>query len=267
MNYGSYDASMIISLNSKISNITESIYIEDINLPYGTIPIMYVSCVPKELLPKCIELICWRMISIHKRSFNSDIIQSSINFINVSLGQAATTRRLLSEIQINMNSQIARCQENLIGLEVQIKLAISKLEPILDDTKNLDDTKKLDDTKNFNEKKYKLIHKTEIHDTCFILSYFCKKDRNLLLQLISLDWVNIYISDDCNVILESLPIITIYVEPKKTKTKLLIDCNVLLNNVDKNNKEFKLDKNSNMYITVLNQYIINVLLYIVKKDC
>lgn len=134
MIYGNYEAGIMISYAAKFTGITDSVYIENKELPYNRVPIMYLSEIPFDLIIKCIEILFLKIHVTQERQSAYTQLESSIMFINIALQQSASTRRVLSELSNTVSSQIQRCQENLISLELQIKQSIkninSKLETV-----------------------------------------------------------------------------------------------------------------------------------------
>lgn len=128
LTYGSYDSGLLVSLNSKFTGIAESLHLVDHTTPYGKVPIMFVSEAPDDLLLKCVQLICLKSMVNTDKQCNADLISVSINNINQALQHSASTRRMLSDMQSTLSSQINMCQEQLIGGEVRIKDSIRYLE-------------------------------------------------------------------------------------------------------------------------------------------
>jgi hypothetical protein len=128
MIYGSYDSGLMISYKSKFVGISNSIYIDDRTLPYGKVPIMFLSNLSETLITQCIEVLCTKMSVEIDSKTNLTQIENSISFINTALCQSSTVRRLLSDLQTNTSNQIQRCQEQLIGCEVHVKQAIRQMK-------------------------------------------------------------------------------------------------------------------------------------------
>lgn len=140
LTYGTYDAGLMISYASRFSGIADNIHIEQKDLPHGAINVMYVSDIPPVLIIKCIEILFIKVCIVQEKQSNYSELESSVMFINTALQQSATTRRMLSELQLNISGQIQRCQENLIGLEVQVKQAIKKIDTQIISIKSVDKT-------------------------------------------------------------------------------------------------------------------------------
>ena len=102
MMYGSYDAGLMISHKSPFVGISESIYIDVQSLPYGQVPVMYLSDLSSKLVTQCIQLLC-NKLSVDSQCKNSmSKIRSSVSFINNShICQEATC--IL--INVSKNSQ------------------------------------------------------------------------------------------------------------------------------------------------------------------
>jgi hypothetical protein len=126
LSYGSYDAGLLISYTSHFAGYKESVIIESFTTPYGSIPVMIVAEVPDNILTCCIEVIANKMSVVTDKK-NSLNLSGSLSYINTVLSQSGATRRLLSDLQKTTSTQIQKCQENLIGLEVHIKQALRQI--------------------------------------------------------------------------------------------------------------------------------------------
>jgi hypothetical protein len=135
LSYGSYDAGLLISYKSRFSGYKESVIIESFATPYGSVPVMIVAEVPDHILTCCIEVISTKMsvVADMKAGVN---LSGSLSYINTALSQSGATRRLLSDMQKTTSSQIQKCQENLIGLEVHIKQALRQITNVDSDSSN-----------------------------------------------------------------------------------------------------------------------------------
>ncbi len=130
LTYGVYDAGLLISYNSKFTGIENSIHIENHVLASGTIPIMYLSEIPTNIIAKCIEILFIKTETIIERKTDQTKIENVLNYINTSLQQVALTRRTLNDLNSYISTQIQNCQTNLMGLEVQIKHSIQQIKHI-----------------------------------------------------------------------------------------------------------------------------------------
>lgn len=126
ISFGNYDAGLIISYKSKFPRISKSLHIENMRTPYGAIPVMYLSKMPREHIIKCIEILCERAVNSTIKSIQIDI-SDSITYINTVLDLSGSTRRLLNDLQTMVGTKIQKCTENLISCEIQIKTALNKL--------------------------------------------------------------------------------------------------------------------------------------------
>jgi len=134
LTYGVYDAGLIISYSSKFRGINESIHFNNHHLSSGQIPVMYLAAVDATIILQCIEILFLK-ISTHSPSYNLKHLENLISVINNSLNQSATTRRLLTEMQMYNMSQMQKCHEHLISYEVHIKCAIKQLYQEMDNIK------------------------------------------------------------------------------------------------------------------------------------
>lgn len=256
LTYGSYDSGLLVSLNSKFTGIAESLHLTNHTTPYGEVPIMFVSEAPDDLLLKCVQLICLKsMVNIDKQC-NADLISVSINNINQALQHSASTRRMLSDMQSTLSSQINMCQEQLIGGEVRIKDSIRYLEYQLstiqintndpfgdnpfstfggntatttnafgqtDNTTTIISTTTNDTTDAFNEGKTNKTPPDNLQQ--FKLSYYKYSDYPLINQLLDFKWDKIeQDKEKGNGVLTSKSVI-IYINPFKTKTNITINKN------------------------------------------
>ena len=252
LSYGSYDAGLLVSYKSNFVGRPNSITMESTILPYGTVPIMLLAKVPDNLLNCCIEVISNKMCTITEVRIDQSSILSSINFINTSLQQSGETRRMLSELQITTTTQIQRCQENLIGGEVQIKQALRQMKreikkqqyilPHIPDysgrADNIIDTV-ITPSENLPEVKHVGraidqfsdshipgdMHSSTSDDSGesdFIYSKYCVKDQPLIQQLTDFKWINISQSDDGTSASFEAGFINIDTKPLKTRTRIEI---------------------------------------------
>ena len=127
LSFGSYDAGLLISYNSKFVGIAEHIHIEEPCLPCGKIPVMYLSSTVDLLILQAIELIIAKSIIQQNKDVNIDRIESLIEHINNALSNSADVRRMLSELQTTVSKSVQKCQENLITHESHIKRSIREM--------------------------------------------------------------------------------------------------------------------------------------------
>lgn len=131
INFGHYDAGLIISYNSRFVGIPDDIYMENRATPYATIPIMFLSNTNNLLILQAIKILMLKTIVSVEHSFDISKLESMLEFINNSMMQSSLTRRCLSDLQTGINTQIQKCQENLTSLEVQIRHTIKEMEKLI----------------------------------------------------------------------------------------------------------------------------------------
>jgi hypothetical protein len=134
LTFGSYDAGLIISYTSKFTGVTDNICLEERDLSYGRIPIMYLANVDDSLILQAIKILMLKTVVHNEQEVNMNKIESMFSFINQGLSQSALTRRMLSELNSNMSKSIQKCQENLLTLEVQIKRTIKEMGKVVDES-------------------------------------------------------------------------------------------------------------------------------------
>ncbi len=118
---GNYDCGLLISVQSRIVGMTESINIVDKTLLTSNIPVMFVSKLPDNILLTCIELLFKRV------TINTSIqVDRSLVHINAALHQSANVRRLLTELNKTINSQLIDAQNMLMSMEIQTKQLLSQ---------------------------------------------------------------------------------------------------------------------------------------------
>jgi hypothetical protein len=217
INYGNYDAGLIISVSSKFCGISDNIYVEQRDFSYGKIPIMYLAEVPDELITHAIKIILLRASNRNKSSNvgNVDVenVTNILNYINSALGQSATTRRMLSELNNTLTNSINKCQENLIAQEVQIKQAIGKINDILKLDNNISGVSDKDDDKSSIEKDDSKENVGSID-----IKAFMNNDRNIVMTFYTYKWKDI---DYCTYTFTN-EYIQVQLEPLKSKTKIYI---------------------------------------------
>lgn len=125
--YGSYDAGLMISYNTKFVGIAEHIFIDDVCLPTGKIPIMYLSTKDESIILTAIELITNKVIVTDQKNMDINSIEILIESINNSLANSAIVRRNLSDLQMTVSKNIQKCQENLMAHEMVVKKSIKEM--------------------------------------------------------------------------------------------------------------------------------------------
>jgi hypothetical protein len=128
MTFGHYDAGLMVSYGSKFTGIDNNIAIESKPLAYATVPVMYCADISPDLMLECIKVLFLKLQVTKDKQTDISYIQSAIACVNNALGQSSMTRRLLSDLQMTVSTQIQRCQENLLGGEIQIKRATEELQ-------------------------------------------------------------------------------------------------------------------------------------------
>ena len=127
LNFGSYDAGLIISYNSKFVGIADHIYLEEPCLAYGKIPVMYLSTSDSLIISQAIELLIVKAIVKQSKDVNVDRIESLIEHINNALANSSDVRRLLSDLMGSISKSIQKCQESLVTHESHIKRALREM--------------------------------------------------------------------------------------------------------------------------------------------
>lgn len=135
LTYGSYDAGLIISYSTKFVGISDNIYLEQKDLSYGSIPVMYLANVSEDLILQAIKILMLRVTAQAKHDADLDKLGGILSCINSALSQSAITRRILTELGTTVNTSIQRCIEQLITLEVQVKRSIAEISCIMDKSK------------------------------------------------------------------------------------------------------------------------------------
>ena len=273
MTYGNYDAGLLVSRKSNFVGHPESVCIEDVTLPYARVPVMYLAKIDDELLNSCIEVICAKMSTIAHVQMDQASIMNSVNFINTSLSQSASTRRLLSEMQTTMTSQIQRCQENLIGCEVQIKMALKNMKreierphivlPNAPSMSSRDDN--IQDSPGSITPDIPVLEEEEVvrdeppELTDFDFRKFCGKDRPLVQQLADMPWSGISQDEKgIDATFEST-FVNLDIKPLKTKTRVEIFDSDNVGMEVPEDLTSQLVRKSNKYIGSLTQELIDTL--------
>jgi hypothetical protein len=199
LSYSNYDGGLLISYQSKFVGIAQSVIIEEKVLSSRKYPIMFVSGLSNDLLLKCVELLFAKIDTNMSKSRTYQKIENCVEYINNATQQSNITRRLLSELQTSMATQIQKCQENLLSMEVQIKHAVDQMivteskEPTIwsVSVKKIDIKNPKDDRKLITYKKFNL------------------KDVDVLETLLNLPWASIELTPD-------------YIELKSTRVSIQV---------------------------------------------
>jgi hypothetical protein len=129
LTYGNFDAGVLYSASSKIVGVTQSVHLETKDLPYGQVPVMFLSDISSDFILKSLELLALRLLVQKEKTRSLDQVHSLVVYINVAISQSAAVRRILNELQRGVSDHVNRCQELLIGLEVQFKQAMISIDP------------------------------------------------------------------------------------------------------------------------------------------
>lgn len=249
LTFGCYDAGLIISYNTKFAGIHDSIFLEQRDMSYGKIPIMYLANVPEDFIIHAIKIIMLKTIVAADKEITSTKLESMLNFINSALAQSSMTRRTLSELNHSVSNSIQKCQEQLVSLEIQVKRTINEISGLIETTvvadyarikpdlipardDNLDEIISLDlanlpeippYTPAVQESKPKSLNTREVlrmlaaRKKTISTAQICGKDRPMVERLSLMDWDNIE-----DLTLEN-DAITIRLVPIKTKTKVILE--------------------------------------------
>ena len=194
--YGNYDAGLLLSFDSKISGVTKSIAITEQPTPTGTIPIMYLSKLSHSLITQCIEILFARIISKQINIVKTNLINNYINYVNQMLDQSGGTRRLLTDLNTHLTTQIQKCQENLITMETSIRQAGDNLHMSLMEKPQTTFSKYIK----------------------FVYQNYNQKDRPLVYQLLDNEWVSIKLNTK-DIILTNEKF-KVKLQPLKASTKI-----------------------------------------------
>lgn len=245
LTFGCYDAGLIISYTTKFSGIHDNIFMEQKDLSYGKIPIMYLANIPDDFIMHAIKIIMMKTIVSADREISSTKLESMLNYINSALAQSSMTRRTLSDLNNSVSSTIQKCQEQLVSLEIQVKRTINEISGLIDTTvaanyaklkpdpipardDNLNEATPLDLT-NISEippyveeskelKPIRTLGKIRAAKKNAIdMSKICSKDHPMVKQLMLMEWENV---EDMTLENEA---ITIRLVPMKTKTKVILE--------------------------------------------
>jgi hypothetical protein len=276
--YGNYDGGLLVSQKSHFVGRPESIYIEDVTVPYATVPVMYLAKIDNDLINSCIEVICAKMSTLVAVQMDQSTIMNSVNFINNSLQQLGVTRRILSEMQLTTTSQIQRCQETLISSEIQIKMCLKQMRNEITHPKIitsptpkfiLRDDHPIDNISIISADPLPLVDNLKFDkiervndlpdDIIFIYKKFCVNDTTLIHQMTEFGWSKISQDDNgTNARFES-PFVNIDVKPLKTKTRVeIFDVDNVGMSVP-NDITTLLTRHSKKYIGTLTQVLIEAM--------
>jgi hypothetical protein len=192
--YGNYDLGLLVSYNTKFVGYNNHIHIETKCLPHGQIPIMYLAMVPKDIVNKCIEML-FMYVETKFYKCPTDKIYTACSYINGSLNQMASVRRVLNEMQNSLQTHIQKCQEQIMTFEVQIKHALNEM------------TKPMDSEEN--------------KEKSIIDSIRPKRNASLLFTILNYDWRNKEFTDSFIILTEETFSVTISYKTKELHTIIL----------------------------------------------
>lgn len=124
---GNYDCGLFISVSSKITGIPPGLSIIETNIPR-----MYLSEVSDDITLHAIQLLMLKIIVFKQRETKLTNLEASLQNINNTLEHSYETRRILCEMQNDLNSSVNKCQQNLLSIEVKIKHSIEQIYKILE---------------------------------------------------------------------------------------------------------------------------------------
>jgi hypothetical protein len=272
LTYGNYDGGLLVSRKSHFVGHPEAICIEDITVPYATVPVMYLAKIDDDLLNSCIEVICAKMSTLVIVQMNQSTVMTSVNFINASLQHLSITRRILSEMQLTTSSQIQRCQETIISGEVQIKIGLKQMKREIDcpniipshTPKFVSRNDNITDILITPTNNLSLVDEIEqtselLEDSSFIYTKFRSVDMYLIHQILEFDWS--CVSQDAmgeHTTFES-PFVNMNFKPLKTKTRVeILDIDNVGMNVP-NDITILLTRRGEKYFGTLSQKLIDML--------
>ena len=141
LNYGSYNAGLILSKKSKFTGISENIYVSDVMLSYDRLPVMFLSSLSNELIIKCIEILFFKITVIKEKKFDYMQVENILMNINNTLEHSSLTRRILKEHQDSTMDAVAKSLNNLNSLEQKINDSINYINIIIHKSEKLELTK------------------------------------------------------------------------------------------------------------------------------
>lgn len=256
LTFGCYDAGLIISYTSKFAGIHDNVFLEQKDLSYGNIPIMYLANIPDDFIVHAIKIIMMKTIVAADKEISSTKLESMLSYINSALSQSSMTRRTLSDLNHSVSSTIQKCQEQLVSLEIQVKRTINEISGLIESTiassyaklkpaaipardDNLNEQMPLDlnnlpdippyvpgvqtnvlgdDSKQFDDSRLRpTLGKLRAKKKTIDLSSICQKDHPLIKQLSLMEW------DEISDLTMENAAITIRLVPLKTKTKVILE--------------------------------------------
>lgn len=228
LSFGSYDAGLIISFNTKFSGIAEHLCIQDECLPCGKIPVMYLVSKNEDIILSAVELLISKTFVVDKKNADVDRIESLVETVNNSLTNSSDVRRMLSELQIQIAKSIQKCQENLVTHEAHIKRSVKELSNCV--SKIMIDRiipyiPKIDTrTDNVESISAGLQKNLDPPAKSMAITKIYKSDREIFDELVSLNWNNAdYSDDDKNICELTSKNMIAKVIAFKTKTNVVID--------------------------------------------
>jgi hypothetical protein len=261
LTFGNYDAGLIISYHTKFAGIHDNIFIEQKDLSYGKIPIMYLADVPSEFIVHAVKIIMQKAAMQADRDISSTKLESMLSYVNSALGQSSATRRVLSELNSSVSHSIQKCQEQLVTLEIQIKRTIKEISGMIDlavvvnlpkvpavsiparddnlDSKNLD-VSNLPEIPPYVPVAIPIASRKPISKlpplkkNALNFSEIPQKDLGMVRQLSNFEWTKI-----SDLTLEN-DAITIRLEPLKTKTRVILEQSI--DDLDTLDEFFKMRK-------------------------
>jgi hypothetical protein len=136
LNFGHYDAGLLISYHTKFVGISEDVYMTEHVAPYANIPVLFLSNTNEQLILQSIKVLMLKTIVTAEHSYNIGKLESMLSFINNAMMQSSLTRRNLSDLQNHICSNLQKCQENLTSLEVQVRHTMKEMERLIRSTTN-----------------------------------------------------------------------------------------------------------------------------------
>lgn len=125
---GNYDAGLLLSYYSKFTGVTDAVHMTQTETNTGILPVMYVTSNSPDIIRAAIQILCTTLAHKNSQTLHLSRIHAGLRHINESLFHIGATRRLLSTLNTTVYEQITRCQEHLIGYEVQVKQAVRSIE-------------------------------------------------------------------------------------------------------------------------------------------
>jgi hypothetical protein len=113
---------------------------------------MYLSELPDSMILKCIEMLFAKTRILKSRITDVNKIENLIININNTLQNSALVRRYLSELQTTINTQLLKCQEELLHLEVNTKYTLDEITKVYPVNLNSKSSTDINDNNNSNVK-------------------------------------------------------------------------------------------------------------------